>query len=115
MLLTFLGQAFASATMFCTHEMAMDMERSMMVHGNMPDTTNHASMMLESSEQGSSKNLLMDCCQEQCKCSMSGCVSLSLLRDTFSNNEIITEQKIAQLPLIHQSQINTSLYRPPIS
>lgn len=73
-------------------------------------------MMLENSEQVSSQGVLMDCCLEECKCPMSGCVSVSLLFDEIHfNTEIITEQKIAQLPLIHQSQINTSLYRPPIS
>ncbi|MDX2370787.1 MAG: hypothetical protein QNK36_20695 [Colwellia sp.] len=115
MLVTFFGQALASVTMSCTHEMTMDMELSMMAHDNMPDTASHASMMLDNGEQDSSQIALMDCCQEQCKCPMSGCISLSFLFDTRFNTVIITEQKIVQLPLIHQSQINTSLYRPPIS
>ncbi len=113
MLMTFLGQAFASATMYCTHEMTMEL--SMMDHDNMSDTASHASMMSESRDEGSSESGVMDCCQEQCKCPMSGCISISLLFDTGFSAGIIAEQKIAQLPLIHQSQINTSLYRPPIS
>ena len=115
MLVTFFGQALASVSMSCTHEMAMEM--SMMDHDNMLDTASHASMMLASSEQysDSTQSAVMDCCQEQCKCPMSGCISLSFLFDTRFNAEIIAEQKIVQLPLIHQSQINTSLYRPPIS
>lgn len=112
MLVTFLGQAFASSTMSCTHEMTMEMS---MMANNMPDMASHASVMLKNSEQNNSLGALMDCCQEQCKCPMSGCISISLLLDTGFNAGIITEQKIAQLPLIHQSQINTSLYRPPIS
>lgn len=73
--------------------------------------------MLVSSEldTDSSQSTVMDCCQEQCKCPMSGCISLSFLIDTRFNTVIIAEQKIVQLPLIHQSQINTSLYRPPVS
>jgi len=113
MLVTFLGQAFASSTMSCTHEMTMEM--SMMANDNMPDTASHANVILASSELDSSQSYLLDCCQEQCKCPMSGCISLSLLFDTHFNAGIIAEQKIVQLPLIHQSQINTSLYRPPIS
>lgn len=115
MLLTFIGQAVASVSMSCSHEMNMDihMEFSTMSHGDMPDT--HTSMMLESDKQESSQDYLMDCCQEQCKCPMSGCVSLSLLLDTGVNAEVIAEKKIFQLSLIHQSQINASLYRPPIS
>jgi hypothetical protein len=84
MLVAFFGQALASVTMSCTHEMAMELS-------------------------------VMDCCQEQCKCPMSGCISLSFLIDTRFNTAIIAEQKIVQLPLIHQSQIHTSLYRPPVS
>ena len=111
MLLTFIGQAVASVSMSCSHE--MNMELSMMSHDNMTDI--HASMMQESIKQESSQDYLMDCCQEQCKCPMSGCVSLSLLLDTHLNPGVITDQKIIQLPLVHQSQINASLYRPPIS
>jgi len=113
MLLTFIGQAVASVSMSCSHEMDMDMEFSTMSHDNMPDT--HASMMQESNKQDSSQDYLMDCCQEQCKCPMSGCISLSLLLDTHLNPGVIAEQKITQRSLVHQSQINASLYRPPIS
>jgi hypothetical protein len=114
MLLTFVGQAFASATLSCNHDMAMG--SSMTTNSNMPDTVNHADMMMQKGVYDDDQNALMDCCQEECKCPMSGCISVSLL---FSNihftAEIFPQQKIVQLPLIHQSQINTSLYRPPIS
>jgi hypothetical protein len=115
MLVTFFGQALASVAMSCTHEMAAQV--SVMDHNNMPDTESHASMMSASSEQDSygSQSVMMDCCQEHCKCPMSGCISLSFLVDTRFNTRIIAEQKIVQLPPIHQSQINTSLYRPPVS
>ena len=113
MLLTFLGQAVASVTMSCSHEMAMDM--STMSHDKMTDARSHTNMMLSSEKPDSSQDYLMDCCQEQCKCPMSGCVSLSLLLDIRFNADIIAEQKISLLALVHQSQINTSLYRPPIS
>ncbi len=109
MLVAFLGQAFASADVSCIHKMPMEL--SMMNHDNMSDTMGDASSMLESSEQGN----IMDCCQEQCKCPMSGCLSLYILSSTRFNAGVIAEQKIAQLPAIHQSQVSTSLYRPPIS
>jgi hypothetical protein len=120
MLVAFFGQALASVTMSCTHEMAMElsmMELSVMDHDNIVYTASHTSLMLVSSEldTDSSQSTVMDCCQEQCKCPMSGCISLSFLIDTRFNTAIIAEQKIVQLPLIHQSQINTSLYRPPVS
>ncbi|PCI57477.1 MAG: hypothetical protein COB45_03470 [Gammaproteobacteria bacterium] len=113
MLVTFIGQAFASSTMLCTHEMTMEM--SMMDHDNMSDTESHIVMMLKSSEQNNNQSALMECCQEQCQCPMSGCISLSVLLDSRFNSGAIAEQKIIHLSLIHQSQVNTSLYRPPIS
>ena len=115
MLVTFVSQALATVTMSCTHEMTMDMKLSMMDHDNMPDTASHASIMVESDDKGSVENCLMECCQEQCKCQMNGCVSLSILSDIRFKSGVIAEQKIAQLPFLHQSQINASLYRPPIS
>jgi len=113
MLMTFFGQTLASTAVYCSHEMPMD--QSMMSHDNMADNDNHMRMMLASNEHNSGKSTLMDCCQEECKCPMSGCVSLSLLNDLRFNTEIISAQKIPLLPLIRQSQTNTSLYRPPIS
>jgi len=109
MLVAFIGQAVASTTMSCVHE-SMDMPA--MQHATMSETMmNHADMMTTNSEQSNK----MDCCQEQCKCPMSGCVSFYLLVDTRFNSELIPEQKISLLSSIHQSQINSSLYRPPIS
>ena len=108
MLVAFIGQAVASTTMSCVHE-SMDM--STMQHATMSETMmNHADMTTNSQQ-----NNKMDCCQEQCKCPMSGCVSIYLLVDTRFNSEPIPEQKISQLSSIHQSQTNSSLYRPPIS
>ena len=112
MLVAFIGQAMASTTMSCVHE-SKDVDMSMMQHANMSETItmNHADMMLANSDQSSK----MDCCQEQCKCPMSGCISLSLLIDTRFNYGVIAEQKISQLSSLHQPQVNSSLYRPPIS
>jgi len=116
MLMAFIGQAMAStamsyATMPCTHE-SMSAKMSMMTHDDMAnETMNHASMMLSDRNQEN----IMDCCQEQCQCPMSGCVSLSFLLNTSFNSEVIAEQKILQSSSLQQSQINSSLYRPPIS
>lgn len=115
MLLTFISQAFASASLSCNHDMTMEL--SMTTNSNMPDTENHAGMTIENGENASNHSMsLMDCCQDECKCPVNGCVSVSLLFNSIHfDTDIITQQKIAQLPLILQSQINTSLYRPPIS
>ncbi len=104
--MSFLSQALASTTNFCTHTM---IETPVMNH-----MLSHTSMTEEMSSPDELMTM-MDCCHEECKCSMSGCFTLSLLTDTSFNTENITfTQKIVQLASIHQSQIDASLFRPPI-
>ena len=105
--MSFFSQALASTINPCTHVM---MDTAMKNH-----TQSHANMMMKDSETDFTSKVLMDCCLEECKCSMSGCFSPSLLTDTSFNTEVILTQKIVQLMSIHQSQVDTSLYRPPIS
>ncbi len=114
MLVAFIGQAMASITVPCAHE-SMNTNMSMMTHEAMTNM-DHA-MMIDSAEQTADENTLMDCCQEQCKCPMNGCISLSLLVNVnlSFNYGVITQQKISQLLSLHQPQVNSSLYRPPIS
>ncbi len=119
MLVAFTAQVMTStamsyAAMSCVHK-SMNADMPMMVNSyianEMPNkATEQTSMMLSDNNQK-----IMDCCQEQCQCPMSGCVSLSLLFNTNFNTEVIAEQKIAQPSSLHQSQVNSSLYRPPIS
>jgi hypothetical protein len=116
MLLAFTGQAIANTAMSyamasCEHE-NMTMEMSSMSHSEKNSKVmNHKNMEKSDSNQ----NEYMDCCQEQCQCPMNGCVSLSLLLNTYVVSEVIPEQKISQALHQHQSQTNSSLYRPPIS
>jgi hypothetical protein len=110
-LIAFFGQAMAGTTMSCEH-MSTSSTMSMMDHSTMLDTdVSHGEMMSVNGEASSK----MDCCQEQCKCPVSGCISLSVIVDTRINPPELSEQKILQLSSLHQSQPNTSLYRPPIS
>jgi len=114
-LLAFTGQAIASTAMSyaavsCVHE-SMTTEVSMMGH----EAMTHEAMGNEDSANMMLADSKMDCCQEQCKCPMNGCVSISLLINSYFNSEIIAEQKISQSLSQHKSQINSSLYRPPIS
>lgn len=110
MLVAFIGQAMASTTMSyatvsCVHE-SMNAKMSMMTH---------ADMILNDSRYEKNQATMMDCCQEQCQCPMNGWVSLSLLFNIQFNSEVISDQKIFQPSSLLQSQINSSLYRPPIS
>lgn len=112
MFVSFLGQAFTSTPMSCNH--VSDMKMSTMTHHDMLDTTSLVTTMLGSNENSQQANL-MACCQEQCECPMSGCVSLSVLLNTRFNVAVFAEQKIPQVPFVHKSEINPSLFRPPIS
>jgi hypothetical protein len=112
---TMTSTALAYSTADCTYG-AMNTDMSKMSHENMDsgmmnEIMNHANMMLSDSSQ----NTTMDCCQEQCKCSISGFASLPLFTINHFNAEVITEKKISQSPLLQQSQVTSSLYRPPIS
>lgn len=118
MLVAFTGQSMASTAMSytnvsCVHEpmnaSSMNTHTSMMYISS--KVMDHASMMSSNDNQQAS----MDCCQEQCNCPMSGCASLSLLVSMTYSADSISELKIRQPSSIHQSQIHSSLYRPPIS
>jgi hypothetical protein len=109
MLVALIGQAMAGTVV--SYSAAPCVHASM--NEGMP--MSHASMMLNDGEQANNQVTMMDCCQEQCQCPMNGCVSLSLLINSHFNSEIIAEQKILQSSSSHQSQVNASLYRPPIS
>ncbi|MBD1580693.1 hypothetical protein [Pseudoalteromonas sp. S16_S37] len=94
-LIALTGQAMAVATMPC--EMAL---------------TNHQSMMSMDHEQMQGA---MDCCDTQCTCPASACLSIVYL-DTV--HLLAFEYLLAEprLPLLPQSPhaVSASLYRPPI-
>lgn len=118
--MNFIGQAMASTAMSysgvsCIHDtMTAKMSHSAMAN-NTSSTMSKANMMLADSESNTDMSMSMDCCQDECKCPMNGCVSLSFLLNTYTSSKAIAEQKILQLPLLHKSQPSSSLYRPPIS
>ncbi len=113
--MTLAGQTMASTTTSCAHSSATA-DLSMMTHhhnsvSSTDDGHKHGELMIESDEEAS----IMDCCQEQCQCPMNGCFSLSMLLTSTFNSPITGEQKITHLPSLSLPQVNSSLYRPPIS
>ena len=109
MLVAFIGQAMASTAVSysaasCVHGM-MNTGMSMMTHdaitSDMVDETMSQATMMLNGEQEKNQATMMDCCQEQCQCPMNGCVSLSLLFNSYFNSEIIAEQKIPQSSSLH--------------
>jgi len=121
-LMTFIGQAMASTAMSysgvsCVHgAMKSKMSDITMSDSTVPDSSmSKMDMTLTDNDQDSDMNMSMDCCEDECKCPMNGCVSLSFLLNSHISTAIVAEQKILQLSSSHQSQSSVSLYRPPIS
>ncbi len=106
MLVALIGQATASTAMPCVHE-SMSTDMAMMNHTDMQSS--------QEARQGAEQTNEMECCQEQCQCPMTGCISLSMLVNNTFNSAFSAEQKILQFSQAHKSQVNASLYRPPIS
>lgn len=110
MLVAFVGQAIASVTMSCVHE-SMTVDSAMLMQHDAMSVPAMANNIVQEQNQST----MMDCCQEQCQCPMSGCLSLFMHTNSSFPSAIITEQQITQLPSLAKSQVNPSLYRPPIS
>lgn len=63
---------------------------------------------------GSQKNA-MDCCEQDCQCSASGCANFATYISTLSLTPIYKDSnKVRSIDQIISNQPNISLYRPPI-
>lgn len=112
MSLTFLGQAMAS-TVMSYHMMSMKVMNEQGASHNMSemDHSNHLMSVDSDTEDGSDE----DCCAKSCNCFTGSCsnfVSLS----KYSDNDLIIDfsSKITSYAELAQSQLLSSLYRPPI-
>jgi len=117
MLMTFMSQASVSTSMYCvtdsdsndTGEISTMMTDSMIDHSQM----NHASM------SHTRTDISDDCCQQDCQCPMEACFTSSLSASTMSliifNISSLKSSKIEQQTSLFQTQISSSLYRPPIT
>ena len=111
--LTFVGQSLAS-TVMSYHMMSMEgmstenqsQDMSMMDHSG-HKMANDSSSDSETSEE--------DCCVKTCSCFTGGCSSLATLMKDSGNSPILDlSSKISSVSSLAQSQLLTSLYRPPI-
>ena len=106
-LLTFIGQAIASASVPCHDMNNMKMTNTQMI------SMSHASM---SDEMNSNDNMSsLDCCQQDCNCPVGISASITLSTSLSIDSLVISEQKIEHYPHLLLAQSLTSLYRPPIS
>jgi|GEM_PF-3496017 len=120
LLLTFVGQVSASATVHCNMQLMGATDTSMDSSGmdfnmaNMSDM-DHAAMGHEMPPSDESAKMMMDCCQLGNDCSMGSCVTIFMLSD-FAKVDISGQSQSisASLPTTTSRQI-TNLFRPPIT
>lgn len=111
-LLIYIGQSVAFAVTPCQKDMqnqpdtmAMEvMDHSAHLMNDNPDTHDEAS-----------KSVSSDCCNLNCNCSISGCVSVALPPTSQHVGEfIVSSLKLSQCLSLVTNQGSDSLYRPPI-
>ncbi|MGB0938358.1 MAG: hypothetical protein ACPGTQ_12925 [Colwellia sp.] len=115
--LSFVGQATASAVM-SYHMMHMSGSHAQM-QPDVTSSTEHAihaghNMMMDVQEKKSSSS--DNCCTKNCSCFASGCSSaLSFIVDTTAHPYFNLSSKISSNNGLIQSQLSSSLFKPPIS
>lgn len=121
MLLTFVGQAYASVIM--PYSMSMDMSTSTMSQNSMSQDTMEMSQDSmqdpDSAHSGMSHTMTndehQDCCKSVCNCAMGSCFSVAL---TMALPELdITTHPLLKMSVFKMTTLNqypSSLYRPPI-
>jgi hypothetical protein len=107
LMMTFIGQAVASASMSCPNQAAQSQSQEQMMDSAGMDHSQHTGMNsadgLDSSE----------CCPD-CDCSIGGCMTpaLAVSQHTFASNLTTLASSNTRPP---ENQLTVPLYRPPIS
>ena len=120
MLIAFVGQALAYSSMSCemsneSHQSHAVMDHSDMNHANMDHTSmNHADMG-HASMNHDSLDTQEDCCDTECICPTSACMSLSIVGSEPNTAFLVRlSEGVTLQPSNQTKSISTSLYRPPI-
>jgi len=115
MLIAFVGQSLAYSSMSCemsneSHQSHTIMDHSDMDHANMDHADmGHASMNHDSLDTQE------DCCDTECICPTSACMSLSIVGSEPSTVFLVRlSEGVTLQPSNQTKSISTSLYRPPI-
>jgi len=121
--LIFIGQSMASMTMFYGMTAMQSGAQSMAnmtsmqsAHHNMSDMTDcDEKMMTSSAPMTCSTTSTEDCCTQECDCLTSGCSTAPAFAGVIHYMpEVAISHKIIFATRLVESQIPTSLYRPPI-
>ncbi len=107
-LLIFVGQAMASASMLCPMLVKTDTPTEMI--GYDMSEMNHSMPEHDMSTMPSN----MECCSDDSNCNMSGCISLALPNETELTTNTISNSVAYFELIVTPTQKLSSLYRPPI-
>jgi hypothetical protein len=112
--LTFVGQSLAS-TVMSYHMMSMKGMSTQNQSHDMSKINHSGHSMASDSTSDTSEKSTEDCCSKTCSCFTGGCSSVAVLIKDICNESIIDfSPKIPSVSSLAQSQLLTSLYRPPI-
>lgn len=112
--LTFVGQALAS-TVMSYHMMSMEGMNAQNQSHDMSKMDHSSNSMTSDSTSDTSERSTDDCCLQTCSCFTGGCASVAVLIKDICNDSIVDfSPKISSVSSLVQSQLLTSLYRPPI-
>ncbi len=112
--MTFVGQALAS-TIMSYHMMSMKGMSTQDQSHDMSKMDHSGHSMASDSTSDTSEKSTEDCCSKTCSCFTGGCSSVAVLIKDICNESIIDfSPKISSVSSLAQSQLLTSLYRPPI-
>ena len=112
--LTFVGQSLAS-TVMSYHMMSMKGMSTENQSHDMSKMDHSGHSMISDSTSDTSDKPTEDCCVKSCSCFTGGCSSVAVLIKSICNEYIIDfSPKISSVSSLAQSQLLTSLYRPPI-
>ena len=107
LLLTFVGQAVASASMSCQNPAAQSQSQEQMMDSAGMDHSQHTGMSSTDSVDWS------ECCRD-CDCSLGGCMTAVLPASQYSFAASLASQASLYISLA-ENQPGVSLFRPPIS
>jgi len=112
--LTFVGQALAS-TVMSYHMMSMKGMSGQEQLSDMSKMAHNSHSMTSDAISDETKKSTDDCCETNCSCFTGGCSNVAvLIKDICNSPTVDFSPKISSVSSLAQSQLLTSLYRPPI-
>jgi len=114
LMVAFLGQAFAYASMTCNMSTESHQSHESMDHSSHLSSMNHEGM--ENSEMTHSKmQNHEECCGADCLCLISACTTVSIVNSVLSSANLVRMNDGVSLQKSNQTKsISSSLFRPPI-